>query len=243
MLRDGAADLHADYWQANFDVTRRLAQAAAASGTRRFVFLSSVKVNGEQTSGTPFTERDRPAPEDAYARSKKDAEDALREIAATTPMSVTTLRVPLVYGAGVRANFAALMRICDTVLPLPLDGITDNRRSFLYLSNLTHALEAVLRVEQEPSGTFLLSDGEDLSTAALVGHLRHSMNRRVPRLPISASILSSAATLVGKQGAARRLCDSLQVDSSRFRNAFGWAPPFSTSQGFAATVAAYRADH
>lgn len=241
MMRDTAADPDVAYRQANSDVTRRLAQAAAASGTGRFVFLSSVKVNGEETSGAPFTEHDAPAPEDAYGRSKRDAEDALREIAATTPMSVTTLRVPLVYGAGVRANFAALLRICDTVLPLPLDGITENRRSLLYLGNLTHALEAVLKAGHEPSGTYLLSDGEDLSTAALIGHLRHSLNRRAPRLPVSATILRSAAALVGKQGAIRRLCGSLQVDSTGFRDAFGWVPPFSPAQGIAATVAADRA--
>lgn len=240
MMRDAAADPDAAYRQANSDVTRRLAQAAAASGTGLFVFLSSVKVNGEETSGAPFSEHDEPAPEDAYGRSKRDAEDVLREIAATTSMAVTTLRVPLVYGAGVRANFASLLRICDTVLPLPLDGITENRRSLLYLGNLTHALETILNAGHDPSGTYLLSDGEDLSTAALVGHLRHSLNRRAPRFPVSASILRAAAALLGKRDAVRRLCGSLQVDSTGFREAFGWAPPFSPAQGIAATVAAHR---
>lgn len=243
MMRDTAADPEAAFRRANSDVTRKLAQAAAASGTRRFVFLSSVKVNGEETSGAPFTERDAPAPQDAYGRSKRDAETALQEIAATTSMAVTTLRVPLVYGAGVRANFAALMRICDTVLPLPLDGITENRRSLLYLGNLAHALETVVNTDQDMSGTYLLSDGEDLSTAALVRHLRHSLNRHAPRLPIPASMLRSVAVFAGKREAAGRLCGSLQVDSSGFRKAFGWTPPFSPVQGIAATVAAHRAMH
>ena len=241
MMRDTAADPEVAFQRANTDVTRKLVNAAAASGTRRFVFLSSVKVNGEETFGTPFTEQDPPAPQDAYGRSKRDAETALEEIAATTSMAVTTLRVPLIYGPGVRANFSALTRICDTVLPLPLDGITENRRSLLYLGNLTHALETLLSADHDSSGTYLLSDGDDLSTAALVRHLRHSLNRHAPRLPLSTSVLRSVAALGGKQEAANRLCGSLQVDSTGFRDAFGWKPPFSPAQGIAATVAAHRA--
>lgn len=241
MMRDNAAELDPAYRQANACVTRRLARAAAASGAERFVFLSSVKVNGEETYGTPFREQDAPAPEDAYGRSKRDAEDALREIAATTSMAVTTLRVPLVYGAGVSANFGRLLRVCDTVLPLPLDGIRENRRSLLYLGNLTHALETILKANPNPAGTYFLSDGEDLSTATLICHLRHSLNRRAPRLPISPSIVRAAAAFGGEQGAVRRLCGSLQVDSTRFRKALGWTPPFSPAQGIAATVAAHRA--
>jgi nucleoside-diphosphate-sugar epimerase len=241
MMRDTATDPELAFREANTDVTQRLAQAAAAAGTGRFVFLSSVKVNGEETTGVPFSERDAPAPEDAYGRSKRDAEVALQKIAATTKMAVTTLRVPLVYGPSVRANFAALLRICDTVLPLPLDGITHNRRSLLYLGNLTHALETVIKSDNDPSGTYLLSDGEDMSTAELVSHLRRSLNRHSLRLPVPASVLRSIASLVGKQDAVRRLCGSLQVDSMAFQKEFGWVPPFSPAQGIAATAAAHRA--
>ena len=120
MMRETATDPDIAFRQANRDVTQRLAQAAAEAGVARFVFLSSVKVNGEKTSGVAFSEHDPPAPEDAYGRSKRDAEDALQKIAATTKMAITTLRVPLVYGPSVRANFAALLRICDTFLPLPI---------------------------------------------------------------------------------------------------------------------------
>lgn len=243
MMRDTAADPALAFRQVNTDVTQRLAQAAADSGTNRFVFLSSVKVNGEETTGTPFSDGDAPAPEDDYGRSKRDAEDALQNIAATSNMAVTTLRVPLVYGPGVRANFAALLRLCDTVLPLPLDGITQNRRSLLYLGNLTHALETIVMSDRDVSGIYLLGDGEDLSTAELVGHLRHSLNRHVPRLPVPASVLRLMASLVGRQEAIRRLCGSLQIDSTGFQNAFGWVPPFSPVQGIAATAAAHRASH
>ncbi len=241
MMRETAIDPDLAFRQANADITRRLAQAAADAGVGRFLFLSSVKVNGEETTGTPFSEGDRPSPEDAYGRSKLEAENALEKIAGTTDMSVTTLRVPLVYGPRVRANFAALIRICDTALPLPLDGITENRRSLLYLGNLTHALETVIRAGPDPAGTYLLSDGEDLSTAALVGHLRNSLNRHPLRLPVPASVLQSVASLAGKRQAVRRLCGSLQIDSAGFRRAFGWAPPFSPAQGIAATAAAHRA--
>lgn len=241
LMRETEADPEAAFHAANTAVTQRLAQAAADAGTRRFVFLSSVKVNGEETTGAPFTERDAAAPEDAYGRSKRDAEDALKTIAATTGMAVTTLRVPLVYGPSVRANFAALLRICDTVLPLPLDGISQNCRSLLYLGNLTHALETVIRAGHDPSGTYLLSDDEDMSTAELVGHLRRSLNRETLRLPVPASALRSIAALVGKRDAVRRLCGSLQVDSTAFQKAFGWKPPFSPVQGIAATAAAHRA--
>jgi nucleoside-diphosphate-sugar epimerase len=241
MMRDTATDPELAFRQANTDVTQRLAQAAAAAGTGRFVFLSSVKVNGEETIGAPFSERDVPAPEDAYGRSKSAAEDVLQTIAATTKMAVTTLRVPLVYGPAVRANFAALLRICDTVLPLPLDGIAQNRRSLLYLGNLTHALETVVKADNDPSGTYLLSDGEDMSTAELVSHLRRSLNRHSLRLPLPTSALRSIASLVGKKDAVQRLCGSLQVDSTAFQREFGWVPPFSPAQGIAATAAAHRA--
>lgn len=241
MMRDTASDPDRAFREANTDVTRRLAQAAADSGIGRFVFLSSVKVNGEETSEVPYTERDIAAPEDAYGRSKRDAELALQDIAAATGMAVTILRVPLVYGPNVRANFAALMRICDTSLPLPLDGITGNRRSLLYLGNLTHALETVVTADSDPSGTYLLSDGEDMSTADLVHNLRRSLNRHPPRLPVPASVLGFIAALVGKKETARRICGSLQADSSGFGQALGWTPPFAPVQGIAATVAAYRA--
>ena len=242
MMRDTVADPETAFREANADVTRNLAQAAAEAGIARFVFLSSVKVNGEETAGVPFSESDPPAPEDAYGRSKRDAEEALQKIAATTTMAITTLRVPLVYGPAVRANFAALLRVCDTPLPLPLDGITRNRRSLLFLGNLTHAIETVINAAADRKGTFLLSDGEDLSTAQLVGHLRRSLNRHALRLPIPAPLIVSMAQLAGKQAAAQRLCGSLEVDSSAFRQTFDWTPPFVPAQGIVATVAAHRAN-
>jgi nucleoside-diphosphate-sugar epimerase len=241
MMRDTAADPDAAFLAANAEVTQRLAQAAAENGVGRFVFLSSVKVNGEATMATPFTESDPPAPEDAYGRSKRAAEDALAEISAETKMPVTTLRIPLVYGPGVRANFASLMGLCDSVLPVPLTGITANRRSLLFLGNLTHAIECIVAAGEIPSGTFLLSDRDDLSTADLVRHLRRCLNRSVCGIPVPGRAIAALAAMAGKRAAADRLCGSLQVDPSLFCETFNWTPPFTADQGFAATIARYRA--
>ena len=220
----------------------------SGAGTRAFVFLSSVKVNGEATNGALFTETDDPAPEDAYGRSKLAAETALRKIAANSPMSITTLRVPLVYGPGVRANFAALLRVCNLPLPLPLGGIASNRRSLLYVGNLTHAIERVLdtggtsMTDQIGPGAeiFFLSDGEDMSTADLVRRLRRCLNRRFPGIAIPAGVIRTLAHIAGKASAADRLCGSLQIDPARFAKEFGWIPPFSVDQGLAATAASHR---
>lgn len=241
MMRDTAADPDAAFLRANADVTRDLARASATGGARRFVFLSSVKVNGEATSVAPFSEKDAPAPEDAYGRSKLAAETALAEVMSETGLPVTTLRVPLVYGPGVRANFAALMRLCDSVAPLPFAGITGNRRSLLFLGNLTHAIERVIETASPSSGTFMLSDGDDLSTAGLVRRLRRCLNRPSAGIPVPASIITSLAALAGKRAAANRLCGSLQIDPSGFSDRFDWTPPFSVDQGLAATVARHRA--
>ena len=241
MMRDTTADPEAAFLQANADVTRRLAQVAAEKGVDRFVFLSSVKVNGEATPAAPFTETDPPAPEDAYGRSKLAAENALAEISAKTQLPVTTLRIPLVYGPGVRANFASLIGLCDSQLPVPLTGITANRRSLLFLGNLTQAIECVVAAGEIPSGTFLLSDRDDLSTADLVRHLRRCLNRSVCGIPVPGQAIAALAAMAGKRAAADRLCGSLQVDPSLFCETFDWTPPFSAAQGFAATVARHRA--
>lgn len=247
-MRETASDPEAAFIRANTDVTEKLARAAAGAGTRAFVFLSSVKVNGEATNGAPFTESDDPAPEDAYGRSKLAAEAVLQEISASSQMSITTLRVPLVYGPGVRANFAALLRVCDLPLPLPLGGITGNRRSLLYIGNLTHAIERVLdtggkgMADKSGPGSefFFLSDGEDISTADLVRRLRRCLNRHAPSIAIPAGMIRTLARIAGKPAASDRLCGSLQVDPARFAKEFGWIPPFSVDQGLAATAAAHR---
>lgn len=240
MMRETAGDPETAYRQANVEVTERLAAAAAAAGVRRFLFMSSIKVNGEETGTAPYDETSPPAPQDPYGRSKLAAERALAAWDAS-PMAVTALRTPLIYGPGVKANFAALMRICATRIPLPLDGITENRRSLLFVGNLVHAMERVLTVPEPVAGTFLLCDGEDMSTSDLVRRLRLSLRRPTLPLPIPPAALRTAATMAGKAAAADRLCGSLRIDATRFREAFAWSPRFTVGQGLAATASRFRA--
>lgn len=241
MMRETESDPDAAYRRANAAVTEKLARAAANAGVGRFVFLSSVKVNGERTDGAAYSDADAPAPEDAYGRSKLEAEKAVHGTSEHAGISCISLRVPLIYGPGVGANFAALLRLCDFPVPLPLAGLTANRRSLLFAGNLTDAVQTVLEHPDPTSDTYLLSDGDDLSTADLVHRLRRSLNRSIPDLPVPAGILSTLAALTGKRAAADRLCGSLQIDSSRFCRTFDWTPPFSVDQGIAATAAWYRA--
>ena len=202
MMRETDSDPDAAYRRANAVVTERLATAAADAGVGRFVFLSSVKVNGERTEGAAFTEGTAPAPEDAYGRSKLEAETALREISERSGLAGVSLRVPLVYGPGVGANFAALLRLCDLPAPLPLAGLTANRRSLLFAGNLVHVIQRVLERADPATATYLLSDGDDLSTAGLVHRLRFSLNRSILDLPVPAGILGTLAALAGKRAAA-----------------------------------------
>ncbi len=240
MMQETLDDPEDAYRRANAETTVRLAAAAAAGGATRFVLMSSVKAIGEATDATPYDETTPPAPQDAYGRSKLAAERALEQFAGG-PLTASALRTPLIYGPGVKANFAALMRLCASPVPLPLDGIRDNRRSLLFLGNLTAAIERMLTSPTAHRGVYLLRDGEDLSTAELVRRLRFSFNRRTVRLPLPASALRAAAGAAGKSAAADRLCGSLQINDTLFRRTFDWAPPFSVGQGLAATASHFRA--
>jgi nucleoside-diphosphate-sugar epimerase len=236
--RDVSHDAAAEYRRVNTDGTRRLASMAAARGVRRFVLLSSAKVNGERTQ-RPFTEADPPHPEDAYAISKWEAEQALARIGRETGMACVILRPPLVYGPGVRANFLKLMRAVDAGVPLPFASI-DNRRSLVYLGNLVDAIGTCLEHPRASGRTFLVSDGEDLSTPELVRRLARALKVPARLLPMPVSLLSFAGALTNKRGAVDRLIDSLQIDSGAFREALGWTPPFSVDQGLHETARWFR---
>ena len=215
----------------NTVATLNLARQAAAAGVQRFVFISSIKVNGEFTqAGRPFTASDPPAPQDAYAISKMEAEIGLREIADETGMELVIVRPPLVYGPGVKGNFAELMRWVARGIPLPLAGI-ENRRSLVALDNL---VDLLLRCVEHPGAanqTFLVSDGEDLSTTDLLRRLAAAMGRPSRLFPLPQSWLRGAAALIGRGDAAARLCDSLQVDMTATREALGWTPPVGVDEG------------
>jgi len=229
VMHEHAVDAEAAYRRANVDVTRRLAEAAVRTGVRRFVFLSSIKVNGEATHGTPYTEASVPAPEDAYGRSKLAAEQALIASAGAA-METVILRPPLLYGPGVKGNLLALMRALARGIPLPLAAL-NNRRSLLGLGNLVSALTLVLDHPAAAGRTFLLADGEDLSSPQLARAIAAGLGRTARLLPVPASLLALAGALTGRRAAIARLTGSLQVDASAIHVDLDWCPPEPVAAG------------
>lgn len=231
VLRDAVADPLAAYRAVNTAGTLLLAEQAAAAGVRRFVFVSTVKVHGERTSpGNPFTEALPPAPDDPYALSKWEAEQGLAAIAARTGMEVVIVRPPLVYGPGVKANFAALLRAVARGWPLPLAAV-DNRRSLVGIDNLVDFLLLCLEHPAAANQTLLVSDGEDLSTPDLLHRLGTAMDRPARLWPMPPALLTAGAALLGRRAAAERLCSNLQVDITKARTLLGWTPPISVDEG------------
>jgi nucleoside-diphosphate-sugar epimerase len=225
VMRDDAADPLAEFRRVNVDGTLALARQAAAAGVRRFVLVSSVKVNGEATApGRPFTADTAPAPTDAYGVSKWEAEQALLALSANTGMEVVIVRPVLVYGPGVMANFRTLMAWLARGWPLPL-GAIHNRRSLLALDNLVDLLITCLDHPAAAGQTFLASDGEDLSTTELLHRLGAALGKPARLLPVPAAWLAGVAGLLGRAAVAQRLCGSLQVDIGKTRELLGWAPP------------------
>jgi UDP-glucose 4-epimerase len=236
VMNDPAQDPQALYRATNTDATLNLARQAAQAGVKRLVFVSTIKVNGEGRDA-PYRETDEPAPEDAYAISKWEAEQGLQRIAQETGLEVVTLRPPLVYGPGVRANFLRLMRTVRNGWPLPLGAIR-NRRSLLYLGNFVDAIRLCVEHPAAAGQTFLLDDGKAISTPELIRALARAMGRPARLLAVPVRLLELAGTLLGKRTAVERLTGSLYVDSSAIRSRLGWTPPFSMEAGLAATVAA-----
>ena len=240
VLRETATDPLAAYRKINVSGTERLARSAAAGGIRRLVIVSSVKVSGERTEERPFTEDGAPRPEDAYGVSKWEAEQALSRIAAETGLEVVVLRPPLVYGPGVKGNFLRLMNLVARGVPLPL-GAVDNRRSLIYTGNLAGAIVKALDAPQAAGRTYLVSDGEDVSTPDLVRGLARALGVKPRLLSFPLAALGLAATLAGKRAEFARVTGSLQVDSSRIQRELGWRPPFTLAQGLELTAKWYHA--
>lgn len=231
VMQDTASDPLAQFRGVNVEGTLNLARQAAAAGVGRFVFVSSIKVNGEATRpGYLFKADDAPAPLDAYGISKMEAEQGLRKIAAQTGMDVVIIRPPLVYGPGVKANFAAMMRWLRRGVPLPL-GAIDNRRSLVALDNLVDLILTCLTHSAAANQTFLVSDGEDVSTSALLRRMGEAMNRPARLVSVPTGLLKLAAALVGRRDMAQRLCGSLQVDIEKNHQLLGWRPPLTLNQG------------
>ena len=237
VMSDTAQDPLAAFRAANVTLAENLARQAAMAGVRRFVLISSVKVNGEATlPGQPLTEQQAAAPQDAYGVSKMEAEQGLRQIAAQTGMELVIVRPPLVYGPGVRANFAALFRAVARGIPLPLACI-DNRRSLVALDNLLDFIVTCIGHRAAADQTFLVSDGEDLSTPELVRRMARALDRPARLVPVPLWLLDAGARLLGKQDRLQRLSGTLQLDISKARDMLGWQPPVTVDEGLRRTLA------
>ena len=225
------------YRRVNRDGTIELARQAASAGVRRFVYISSIKVNGDATApGRPFHADDPPAPQDAYGISKQEAEEGLRAVARDTSMEVVIVRPPLVYGPGVRANFRSIVSWLKRGLPLPLGAVHDNRRSLVALDNLIDLLIICATHPAAANQTFLVSDGEDLSTSELLRRTAAAMGKPALLVPVPRIALELGLKLIGKSELRQRLCGSLQVDIAKNREVLGWQPPVSIEAGLARAV-------
>jgi nucleoside-diphosphate-sugar epimerase len=235
VMKDTVADPLAEFRRANLDSTINLARQAASAGVKRFVYLSSIKVNGEATAAAPFRTLDRPAPQDPYGISKWESEQALHAISVDSGMEVVIIRPPLVYGPGVRANFLALLGIVNRALPLPL-GQVHNHRSMVYLGNLVDAIYHSAIDPRAAGKTFLVADGQDVSTPELIRMLAAAMGRPYRVFDFPVKLLRGLAALIGKSSSIDRLTQSLVVDSSEIRQQLHWSPPYTLDQGLQETV-------
>ena len=229
IMRDESLDSLTEYRRVNVQGTLNLARQAADAGAQRFVFLSSVKVNGETTVGTAFTANDAAAPEGPYGLSKWEAERGLWEIASQTGMEVVVVRPPLVYGPGVKGNFARLLDLVRSGVPLPLAAV-NNRRSFVGLDNLVDLLIRCVDHPRAAGQTLLVSDGQDLSTPELLRIIASAMGRLARLFPLPLSVLRLAGRALGRLDEVDRLAGSLQIDSSATRELLGWTPPVSVEE-------------
>ena len=234
LASDTSPDPLAEYRRTNLQGTLSLARQALAAGVRRLIFISSVGVNGSFTTGTAFDESSQPVPDGDYARSKFEAEEALRALVRGTPMDVVIIRPPLIYAAHARRNFPRLLKLVDSGLPLPF-GALDNRRSMVALENLVDFIVLCTRHPAAGNELFLISDGEDASTAQIVRYLAASMGRSARLVPVPDALMRWGAKLAGRQNMYVTLCASLQVDSSKARRLLGWVPPLTLEQALTKT--------
>lgn len=220
----------------NVEGPLNLARQAAAAGVRRLIFISSIGVNGAETSGAPFSHADTPAPHSPYAVSKHEAELGLQKLAEDTGMEVVTIRPPLIYGPNAPGNFGSLMRWLMRGVPLPLGCVNQNRRSFVALDNLVDLILTCVWHPRAGNQIFLVSDGEDVSTTQLLQRMGKAMNRSVRLLPVPTGLLGLMASLLGKKGMAQSLLGSLQLDIRNTCEVLNWNPPISIDEGLRRAV-------
>lgn len=235
VMRESGADALRAYRRVNVEGTERLARAAAKAGVKRLVFLSSIKVNGEATSSKPYTAEDLPHPQNAYAISKWEAEQALWRLSLETGLQVVVVRTPLVYGPGVKGNFLRLLEWVNKGIPLPFAAV-ENRRSMIYLRNLVDAMIACAEHPIALGRTYLVSDGEDVSLPELIRLVASAMGKPARLWRGPESLMRVAAALLGKSAEANRLLDSLLIDCTPIRKELGWMPPDSMKNGIHQTA-------
>lgn len=242
VMSEQTHDPLSEFRRVNVAGTLALARQAAEAGVRRFVFVSSIKVNGERTTpGHPFTAEDVPAPVDPYGVSKAEAEAGLRQLAESTAMEVVILRPPLIYGPGVKANFAAMMSGLQRGLPLPL-GNTGNARSLLALDNLVDLIIHCLDHPGAANQTFLASDCEDLSTTALLQQMGAALGHPARLFPFPRALIWLGARALGKGSIYQRLFGSLQLDTAKTRQLLAWTPPLTVQQALQQVAADFIKD-
>ena len=233
-MHDRSADPLADFRRANTASTLNLAEQAARAGVKRFVFISTIKVNGEETD-RPFRHDDAPKPLDPYGISKLESEIGLREISARTGMDVVIIRPPLVYGSGARGNFALLVGLVRKKLPLPFASLK-NSRTLVAVQNLVDLIITGMQHPAAAGETFLAGDGEDLSTPGLIEGIAAGLGVKPKLLPFPPSLMHMAARIIGKEAVYQRLCGSLQVDISHARDVLGWKPVVTPREGLRLAV-------
>jgi nucleoside-diphosphate-sugar epimerase len=240
VMQDESSDPLAEFRKVNVAGTENLARQAAKAGVKRFVYVSSIKVNGEATDGArKFSESDAPDPQDPYGVSKFEAEEALHRVAVETGLEVVIVRPPLVYGAGVKGNFAQMIKVLAKGLPLPFASV-HNRRSLVYVGNLVDALILCATHPLAVGQTYLVSDGEDISTPDLLRQLGAAMGHTARLFHCPTALLQLAGRMTGKADQVDRLLGSLQVDSGKIRRELGWMPPYTLDQGLRATADRFR---
>ena len=231
VMNDSAKDPLSEFRKVNVEGTLNLARQAAAASIKRFIFISSIKVNGDSTvPDEPIIADDRPNPIDPYGISKWETEVGLHQLAKESGMEMVIIRPPLVYGPGVKANFLSMMRWVNSGVPLPL-GTIHNKRSLVALDNLVDLIVTCIGHPAAANQTFLAGDGEDLSTTELLYRIGKALGKPVRLIPFPVSLLIFAASLLGKKAVIHRLCGSLQVDISKTRTLLGWEPPISLDEG------------
>ncbi len=236
VMSDTASDPLVEFRKVNVEGSLNLARQAAAAGVKRFIFISSIKVNGEGTElGNPYKADDAPTPMDPYGISKMEAEQGLRALATATDMEVVIIRPVLVYGPGVKANFMNMMRWLHKGIPLPF-GAIHNQRSLVALDNLVDLIVTCIDYPAAANQTFLVSDGEDLSTSELLRRMASALGKPARLLPVPSWLLEAGAKMLGKSALSQRLCGSLHVDISKTRELLNWTPPVSVDEALRKTA-------